>query len=362
MIIISIKKGAIMKKIIGITVALGLISSLFAEPNIPLDKAKLKAKMAKVAGEPSPFNKNENFPKDYFLIPKNLPFAIGITLHHPRSSELGLSKEQIAKIVELKKSKKGAIVKSAKEIKDLELKLLNMLESKEGKLTKVTKEMSDLVDEIAKRKAELTKAHLQCIIDVQNVLTKEQRAKVADIIGAKNLHKSADSKADAKSKVDYLKIEKEGKEISMGLLKAIKPIVVESLKKDKSGLEGVEVCAKRAKEITDNYNKSLKNGWSVRRTAIKYRSPDNKPDRVDLAVMEKIIKDGNFSKPLITDVNGTHRVYMPLVTKKPCLACHGENIDPKTKEEIVKKYPNDLAIGFKENEFRGVIVAELKDK
>ncbi len=56
---------------------------------------KVKEKMSKSCGEVSPFNKNENFPKDYFLIPKNLPFAIGITLHHPRSSELGLSKEQI---------------------------------------------------------------------------------------------------------------------------------------------------------------------------------------------------------------------------------------------------------------------------
>ncbi len=38
-----------------------------------------------------------------------------------------------------------------------------------------------------------------------------------------------------------------------------------------------------------------------------------------------------------------------------------EVIDPKTKEAIAKKYPNDLAIGFKEGEFRGVVVAELKD-
>jgi len=75
----------------------------------------------------------------YFLVPKNLPFAIGITLHHPRSSELGLSKEQIEKILELKKSKMGAIVKSAKEIKGLEFKLLSMLEAQEGKVKEVTK-------------------------------------------------------------------------------------------------------------------------------------------------------------------------------------------------------------------------------
>ena len=359
-----------MKRIIGITLTLGLVSALFAEPNVPLDKVKVKAKMAEIAGEPSPFNRHENFPKDYFLIPKNLPFALGLTLHHPRSSKLGLSKEQIAKLMELKKSKKGAILKEAKAIKDLELKLLNMLESREGNLTKVTKEMSDLVDEIAKRKAELTKAHLQCIIDVQNVLTEEQRAKMEYIIG-KNPHakrkivatkeqNSTDTKK--KDKIDYLKIQKRGEEITLGLLKAIKPIVVESLKKDKSGLEGVKLCSIKANEITKSYNRALKDGWSVRRTAIKYRNPDNKPDEIDLAVMKKIIKDGNLTKSVLTDVNTTHRVYMPLIVKKPCLACHGQNIDPKTKEEIVKKYPKDLAVGFKEGEFRGVIVAEIKDK
>ncbi len=33
--------------------------------------------------------------------------------------------------------------------------------------------MNDLVDEIAKKKAELTKGHLQCVVEGQNILTKE---------------------------------------------------------------------------------------------------------------------------------------------------------------------------------------------
>jgi len=167
-----------MKKIITITLALGLTSLLMAEANIPLDKKAMKAKVAKIAGESSPFNRNENFPKEYFLIPKNLPFAIGLVLHHPQSSTLGLTKEQIATLVQMKKDKIPTVMKSAKAIKDLEMKLLNLLESNEGNQTKVSDEMSKLVDGIASKKAELTKAHLQCIIDVQNVLTKEQREKV----------------------------------------------------------------------------------------------------------------------------------------------------------------------------------------
>jgi len=178
------KKGYFMKKTIIVTLTLGLTSLLMAEANIPIDKQAMKAKVAKIAGEPSPFNKNENFPKEYFLIPKNLPFALGLVLHHPQSSTLGLSKEQIATLVKLKKDKKPSIVKSAKEIKSLELKLLDLLETNEGNQVKVSDEMSNLVDEIATKKANLTKAHLQCVIDVQNVLTKEQRAKVSSYIKA----------------------------------------------------------------------------------------------------------------------------------------------------------------------------------
>jgi len=173
-----------MKKIVTLTLALGLTSLLMAEANIPLDKKAMRAKVAKIAGEPSPFNRNENFPKEYFLIPKNLPFALGLVLHHPQSSTLGLTKEQIATLVQIKKDKKPAIIKSAKAIKDLEMKLLNLLESNEGNQTKVSDEMSKLVDEIASKKAELTKAHLQCVIDVQNVLTKEQREKVGVYVKA----------------------------------------------------------------------------------------------------------------------------------------------------------------------------------
>jgi hypothetical protein len=174
-----------MKKIITITLALGLSSLLMADANIPVDKKAMKAKMTEMAGENSKFNSHEHFPKDYFLVPKNLPFALNLTLHHPQSSTLELSKEQIEKLVNIKKERKPLIIKGAKEIKALELSLVKLLESDEGKKKEVTKEMNELVDKIAGKKAELTKGHLQCIIDVQNVLTEEQRKKVGAYVGKK---------------------------------------------------------------------------------------------------------------------------------------------------------------------------------
>jgi hypothetical protein len=324
-----------------------------AEPNVPLDKKAMKAKMSEMAGEVSPFNKNENFPKDYFLIPKNLPYALGLVLHHPKSSTLNLSREQIRILSNMKKEKQPAILKGSKEIKKMELQLLKLLEKGEGTNKKVTKEMSELVDAIAKKKAELTKAHLQCVIDVQNVLTKEQRKKVENFVQI------------PKTAVNYVEnpevLAKGIKQIK-GLLMTVKPALMATLKEDKTGVKGAVMCSTKAHEMGANYNKTLSEGSSIRRTALKYRNPNNKPDATDTMVMNKMIKDGNFSKALVVDMGKSFRVYKALPIKAPCLKCHGdvEKMPQEMKKLINKKYPKDLATRFKLNEFRGVVISEIK--
>jgi hypothetical protein len=153
------------------TIFLGAIlvtaTGLLAKPNIPM--GNMKAMMKEMAGEKGIFVKNEVFPKDYFLISKSLPFMIGLTLHHPKSSELNLSKKQLEKLKQIKGNTIPIVIESAKKIKKLELELSKrMLDGQSAK------ENFALVDIIAKAKAKLTKAHLQCIEDVIKVLTKEQ--------------------------------------------------------------------------------------------------------------------------------------------------------------------------------------------
>jgi hypothetical protein len=147
-----------------------------------------------------------------------------------------------------------------------------------------------------------------------------------------------------------------------GLIGAIKPALMAAMKKDKTGVEGTVMCSEAAQEMTANYNKTLPEGSKVRRTALKYRNPENKPDATDLAVMEHIVADGNFSKPAVVDMGESFRVYKALPTHKPCLVCHGdkEKMPAKMKEILEKKYPTDLATGFKEHDFRGVIISEIK--
>lgn len=162
-----------LKKIIFVGLSVGVASLLMAKPNLPM--GDFKAKIAKVAGKPGMFLiGKENFPKDYFLVPKNLPYLVGLSLYHPQSSTLNLSKEQIEKIVAIKKSTVPQVLKISKKIKELELKLANNIAIEEN----TPESQFKLVDEISKLKTNLTKEHLKCIHSVRAILTKEQYEKL----------------------------------------------------------------------------------------------------------------------------------------------------------------------------------------
>jgi hypothetical protein len=54
--------------------------------------------------------------------------------------------------------------------------------------------------------------------------------------------------------------------------------------------------------------------------------------------------------------------YYPILTGKMCLQCHGiknEDINPETSSILKKLYPNDKAIGYKENDLRGLFKIEM---
>ena len=137
-------------------------------------------------------------------------------------------------------------------------------------------------------------------------------------------------------------------------------------KEDKSGLKAINFCATQAAKISAEVSSKFPDGVSVRRVAIKYRNEANKPDNIDVKVLEQFQKEIDnktfVKKPKLVDVNGTKRVYVPVLVSKACIKCHGENIDPKIASVIKKYYPNDKATGFREGDLRGAMVAEIKEK
>lgn len=161
------------KHYIALAIMTGLTLQSFAEPVVP--RGDFTKKLKKVAGEPGQFYfGKEVFPKDYFLIPRNLPFLAGLSLHHPKSSTLKLSKEQIEGIQKIKKTTVPPVLKMTKKVKELELKLAQNIAIDTSK----AEDQFGLVDEIAKIRTDLTKAHLKCINEVRAILTKEQYKKL----------------------------------------------------------------------------------------------------------------------------------------------------------------------------------------
>jgi len=177
----------------------------------------------------------------------------------------------------------------------------------------------------------------------------------ATVLNAAEALPAQDSKTVAMEGVKYIKM----------LGKELKGNLVKYLKEDPTGLQAAYFCAKSAEDLTKKVNEKFPPNVIVRRTALKFRNPRNKPDATDTKVMEKMMaemKAGTFKKkPRVVKVGETKRVYVPLIAEKACLKCHGpvEKIDPKVRETIAKKYPHDMATGFHEGDLRGVIVAEI---
>lgn len=162
-----------LKKVFIIGLSLGVVTALLGKPNV--ERGNFEVKLAKMAGKAGIFLQGkEMFPKDYFLVHKNLPFFAGLTLHHPQSSTLGLSKEQIIKIQKIKSITVPKVVKTSKDIKMLELKLAQNIAIDSN----TAKSQFEIVDAIGELRIALTKAHLQCINNVRAVLTQEQYKKL----------------------------------------------------------------------------------------------------------------------------------------------------------------------------------------
>jgi len=145
-----------------------------------------------------------------------------------------------------------------------------------------------------------------------------------------------------------------------GFMGTLKPTLKSALKQDKTQEIAMGACSSMAMQMTNDYNNISPNA-KVKRTALKYRNPANKPDSTDKEVMYRLqaVNDG---KPVAVDMGGTYRVYKPLKMKQSCILCHGDTtqISPKVLKMTRTKYPHDLATGFKLGEFRGAVVSEFQ--
>lgn len=127
-------------------------------------------------------------------------------------------------------------------------------------------------------------------------------------------------------------------------------------------VNAIQVCSRVAGEIAANVSK--KHGWEIGRTSLKTRMPANAPDAWEIKVLndfEARKAKGEdptkleHSETVTQDGKQVFR-YMKAISipqDAPCLACHGEKIDPAVAAKLKELYPQDQATGYKQGDLRG---------
>ena len=121
----------------------------------------------------------------------------------------------------------------------------------------------------------------------------------------------------------------------------------------------IDFCNLRAMYIKDSL--SLIHNCQIRRIALKYRNPSDRPDsKTETDQLEKYqdaAEKGEASKPIVYLFDDRIEYYHPIyINNGACLLCHGDpdtQIATEAMERIREHYPDDLATGFVMNDFRG---------
>jgi uncharacterized protein DUF3365 len=120
-----------------------------------------------------------------------------------------------------------------------------------------------------------------------------------------------------------------------------------------------EVCKIAAPVIAREVSKE---DWSVGRTALKLRNPQNKPDEWERQTLElfaaqkaKGADAATLERTELVEVNGvrTFRFMKAIPTGELCLSCHGSEPQDPVRAKLNQLYPADQAVGFKLGDIRG---------
>tara|TARA_R110002012_G_scaffold321944_1_gene552601 strand:- start:48950 stop:49900 length:951 start_codon:yes stop_codon:yes gene_type:complete len=125
----------------------------------------------------------------------------------------------------------------------------------------------------------------------------------------------------------------------------------------KGTLGALEFCAIQAYPLTDSM--STVYNAKIKRVSDKPRNSKNQANTEELGYIE------NFKTALINKTSveamtkkqgSTVNFYYPITTNTMCLQCHGteKEVSPETYKAIKNLYPKDRALGYAENEVRGI--------
>ena len=129
--------------------------------------------------------------------------------------------------------------------------------------------------------------------------------------------------------------------------------------KEGGPLEAIGFCNQSALPITKKM--AAYHDVEIKRTSLKIRNPENLPNEEELKVLhyyEDKLSEGKTLNPLVSlDPYGKPNYYAPIRVEQKCLMCHGtpkQQISSPIDSILKVKYPEDLAVGYREGDLRGV--------
>ncbi len=161
------------------------------------------------------------------------------------------------------------------------------------------------------------------------------------------------------NEMDYLKT---GKELALQTKASLAKYLVSALGENGSA-GAVEFCNTKAIAITDSMSLAL--GAHIKRVSDQPRNPVNTANEAELAYIKKWKEakvNGKDKAPIVTEIAGKMVGYYPIITNQMCMQCHGKpgiDINAATLKKIKQLYPADQAIGYAENEIRGIFVVDM---
>jgi len=162
----------------------------------------------------------------------------------------------------------------------------------------------------------------------------------------------------------------EAKKITGAFFKELKGELGKGMKAG-GPVTAIGACNAIAPSIAMKHSKNT--GWSVARTSLKLRNPNNAPDAWETKVLKQFEErraKGEAPNTLgyaeVVEEGGDKYyrfmkgIVMPPLEKMPCLKCHGENIAPETAAKLDELYPQDRARGYKAGQVRGAFTLKKK--
>lgn len=147
-----------------------------------------------------------------------------------------------------------------------------------------------------------------------------------------------------------------GLEYALKTKKLLGKNLMEMIQK-KGTIEALEFCNIQAIPLTQSI--ATKYNATIKRVSDNNRNQNNKANTEELKYIEhfkKKLASKTEPKPIVIEKGNKVQFYYPISTNAMCLQCHGKptDIEPEVSSKIMKLYSKDLAVGYSENEIRGI--------